>query len=270
MWYFKFAKTPLLLLLVVCVLQTQAQELYPSSEPASAMAARSIGLRLNNELFPAYDASQINYKNAYRLNPEIMWGINKKWMMHINLYASNVHQSNFKFEGSNLYVKYRFFSQDDVNKHFRMALYGKASLISNPIQYQEINLAGDNSGIGTGIIATQLLHKVALSFTGGNIRSMNNLQDQIVNNQIKDAINYSFSTGYLFLPFNYTSYKQTNVNLYVEFIGKTNPAMKESYLDIAPAVQFIINSVIRLDFIYEEAIIWKHVENEQHNIFVSV
>ena len=133
-----------------------------------------------------------------------------------------------------------------------MALYGKASLINNPIQYQEINLAGDNSGIGTGIIATQLLHKVALSFTGGYLRSMNNLQDQLLNKQTKDAINYSFSTGYLFLPFNYTSYKQTNVNLYVEFIGKINPATNESYLDIAPAVQFIINSVVRLDFIYEK------------------
>ena len=106
MWFFKFPKTLSILLLLFCVWQAKAQELYPSSEPASAMASKSIGLRLNNELFPAYDASQINYKNAYRLNPEIMWGINKKWMMHINLYASNVHQSNFKFEGSNLYVKY--------------------------------------------------------------------------------------------------------------------------------------------------------------------
>lgn len=252
MWYFKSMKTLLILLLVFCARQIQAQELYPSTEPASAMASKSIGLRLNNELFPAYDASKINYKNAYRLNPEIMWGINKKWMIHVNLYASNVHQNNFKFEGSNLYVKYRFFSKDDVNTHFRMALYSKASVINNPIQYSEINLAGDNSGIGTGFIATQLLHKVALSFTGGYLRSINNLQDHLLNTQTKDAINYSFSTGYLFLPFNYTSYKQTNVNLYVEFLGKTNLAMKESYLDIAPAIQFIINSVIRLDFIYEK------------------
>jgi hypothetical protein len=245
-------KTTLTLLLLFCFIHTEAQELYPSSEPASSMASKSVGLRLNNLLFPDYDASKINYKNAYRLNPELMWGINKKWMAHINLYASNVHQSNFKFEGSSLYLKYRFFSQDDVNTHFRMALYGKASLINNPIQYNELNLAGDNSGVATGIIATQLLHKVALSFTGGYIRSMNNLQNQLVNTQAKDGINYSVSAGYLFLPFNYTSYKQTNLNLYVEFLGKSNPATKESYLDIAPALQLIINSIIRVDFIYEK------------------
>jgi hypothetical protein len=93
-----------------------------------------------------------------------------------------------------------------------------------------------------------------LSFTGGYLRSMNNLQNQPLNTQARDGINYSLSAGYLFLPFNYVSYKQTNLNLYVEFLGKSNPATKESYLDIAPALQLIINSVIRLDFIYEKQI----------------
>ncbi|HTA61537.1 MAG TPA: hypothetical protein VK835_03745 [Bacteroidia bacterium] len=240
------------LLLLFCMVQIRAQELYPSSEPASTMAAKSIGLRVNNVLFPAYDASKSNNKNAYRLNPELMWGINKNWMVHVNLYASNVHQSNFKFEGSSVYVKYRFFSRDEVNTHFRMAVYGKAAAINNLIQYHEINLLGDNTGVGTGIVATQLLHKVALSFTGGYIRAMDNLQNQLPTAQARDAINYSLSAGYLFLPVNYTGYKQTNLNLYVEFTGKTNPATKENYLDVAPALQLIINSVIRLDFIYEK------------------
>src|SRR5215831_15283881 len=84
----------LFLLLLAC--NVTAQELYPSSEPASAMSARSIGLRINNQLFPLYDAPSdregIESKTSYRLNPELMWGISKKWMVHLNLFASNVHQ----------------------------------------------------------------------------------------------------------------------------------------------------------------------------------
>jgi hypothetical protein len=106
--------------------------------------------------------------------------------------------------------------------------------------------------VGTGIIATQLLHKIAFSFTGGYLRSMNNLQNSLPDMQAKDAINYSFSTGYLFLPFHYTSYKQANLNLYVEFLGESNPATEENYLDIAPALQLILNSIVRIDFVYQK------------------
>jgi hypothetical protein len=119
--------------------QMQAQELFPSTEPASAMSAKSIGLRINNAFFPAYDAQGENHaiekRTTYRLNPELMWGTNKKWMVHFNLYAGNVHQGNFKFEGSGLYLKYRFLTFDKVQSHFRLAAYGKASVINNPIQY---------------------------------------------------------------------------------------------------------------------------------------
>ncbi len=248
-------KAIFIMMLLFCAAQTKAQELYPSTEPASAMSAKSVGLRLETSLFPSFDSPNdiaIQNKTSYRLNPEFMWGINKKWMAHLNFYASNIHQNDFRFEGSNVYVKYRFFSSDEVQSHFRVAVYGKVSAINNAIQYHEINLAGDNSGIGAGIIATQLIHKVALSFTGGYLRSMNNLKDNLSPTQARNGFNYSFSTGYLFLPMNYTSYKQINLNLYVEFLGKSNPASKENYLDFAPALQLILNSIMRLDFIYQK------------------
>lgn len=248
----------IILVLSLCFsIETQAQELYPSSEPASAMSSKSIGIRVANEIFPKYDtpkdeAYTLLNKTIYRLNPELMWGINKKWMVHVNFYASNAHQSNFKYEGNSLYVKYRFLSQDQVQSHFRMALFAKASLIDNAIQYHEINLAGDNSGLGAGIIATQLVHKIAVSFTGGYLRNMNNLRNNVPSSFADYGLNYSLSVGYLFLPFKYTSYNQPNLNLYVEFLGKSNPQTGESFMDIAPAAQLILNSIARIDFVYEK------------------
>ena len=61
-----------------------AQELYVFTEPASNMAAGSIGLRLNTKVF------SMKYENDYtsRLDPEVMIGVSKKLMillMHIHL-----------------------------------------------------------------------------------------------------------------------------------------------------------------------------------------
>jgi len=244
-----------LLLCMLSVSGLKAQELYPSTEPASAMSAKSIGLRLNNDLFPSstYRADNVivNSNTTYRLNPELMWGINKKWMVHLTMYVSNCHQSNFKLEGSGIYLKYRFFANDAVQSHFRMAAFGKAAISNNPIQYGDINLGGDNSGVGGGIITTQLLHKVALSFTGGYLRALDNIGYPLSPGQTRDELFYSLSTGCLFLPFEYKSYSQPNLNVFVEFLGKLNPATNQNYMDIAPALQLILNSIVRLDLIYE-------------------
>ena len=59
-----------------------AQELYVSTEPASNMAIGSIGLRLNSKFF--HMASDGTYN--YRLDPELMIGLGKKWMFHLNFY----------------------------------------------------------------------------------------------------------------------------------------------------------------------------------------
>ncbi|NJO24859.1 MAG: hypothetical protein HC867_02290 [Bacteroidia bacterium] len=44
-------------------------------------------------------------KYDYRLEPEIMFGISKNLMVHANLYASNMFQKQFRFEGAGLYAK---------------------------------------------------------------------------------------------------------------------------------------------------------------------
>jgi len=254
-------KALIFILLCMVSVGTHAQELFPLTEPASNMPARSFGLRLNNEAMPPSQTNAHNIHSTmpmvhngtmYRLNPELMWGITKNWMLHFNVYASNMHQSNFNAEGGSVYAKYRFLSVDKVQQHFRMAAYGKVSVIDNAIQYSDINLSGDNTGYTGGLVATQLLHKLALSVTAGYIKGLNNVNDKFATGSATQAINYSFSAGYLLFPLVYKNYKQPNFNLYVELLGKTNPETAENYMDIAPAVQFIFNSRFRVDVAYRK------------------
>jgi hypothetical protein len=63
-------------------------------------------------------------------------------------------------------------------------------------------------------------------------------------------MNYSLSAGYLLLPREYTSFRQTNLNLYAELLAQQTFDRKTHYIDLAPAVQFIFNSISKLDLGY--------------------
>ena len=52
------------------------------------------------------------------------------------------------------------------------------------------------------------------------------------------------------LPKEYKDYKQTNLNLMLEFLNQYNLGSGKYYIDIAPAAQLIINSVARVDVGY--------------------
>jgi hypothetical protein len=255
----------LFLIGIIFFIKSHAQELYVFTEPASNMAAKSIGIRLAGKLFKM---THNNKFSAYRLDPELMLGISKNLMVHINGYASDMFQSNLKIEGGSVYAKWRFFSKDDIHSHFRLAAFGKIAAINNPttlttttkhgifhdlihtsVNY-EIDLDGTNSGISTGIIATKLVNKLAVSSTIGYAYRLNNLHDKREVIVPWRAVNYSLSAGYLLFPKEYTSYKQTNINIYTELLGSSTPDNKKYFLDIAPAVQFIINSIARVDIGY--------------------
>jgi len=262
-----------------------AQELYVSTEPASNMPANSLGLRVTNRFFKMESEGV----TGMRIEPELMWGISKKLMVHVAGLASNLMQPSIEWEGASIYAKYRFLSKDDVHSHFRMAAYVKGALINNPFVpamrehnrkpyiNQELDLEGGASGVACGLIATQLLHKLALSATLGYNRFMNNTKDNRPDDMPGNAVNYSLSAGYLLLPRTYRSYEQTNLNLYVELLGKANTdaLSRSQYLDIAPAIQFIFNSVTRLDFSYRTQLFGDMTRNVfntftlrfEHNIF---
>ncbi|WP_295122432.1 hypothetical protein [uncultured Chitinophaga sp.] len=264
----------------------QAQELYVSAEPASNMPANSLGLRLTNKFFKMEHEN----RTGFRFEPEVMFGINRNLMLHFTGYMANAMQENVRFEGGSVYAKYRFFSQDEPHSHFRMAAYVKGSVIDNPFEpkvdpehsdetvyaNRELDLEGMASGVSGGIIATKLVHKLAVSGTLGYNRFLNNIKTNLPDGFSENMLNYSLSFGYLTLPITYKSYEQTNMNLYVEFLGKANMDQgRGNYIDVAPAIQFIFNSTTRLDLAYRWEVSGNMVRNMpnsftvrmEHNIF---
>jgi hypothetical protein len=237
-----------------------AQELYVNTEPASNMAAHSLGIRLENQGF-----NSDGFKNRTTL--EAMYGATGKLMLHGALYNSNFYQNNQRFEGGSFYAKYRFLSIDTVQAHFRGAVFGKAAISRNPYRLQEIALEGDNSGVQGGMVFTQLLHKLALSGSASYLRGLNSANDYGAITGAKEAVAYTLSAGYLLLPKQYTSYNQVNLNLYAELLGKTNPGYAQSYLDVAPALQLIFNSVCRLDFSYRTPL-YNNMQRNSANMYL--
>jgi len=185
--------------------------------------------------------------------PELMLGVNKNWMIHATASFSDMHQSKFIFESARLYAKWRFLSIDDLHKHFRLAAFGAITYSENHLDHNEINLMmGDQSGVQAGLIATQLWHKLAVSGTVSLNEVINEERKKDLNIHTFSSVNYSLSAGYLILPFEYTDYKQTNLNLYVELLGSRNLNFEPDkyYIDLAPAVQLIFNSNAKLNLGY--------------------
>jgi hypothetical protein len=221
----------------------KAQELFSFTEPASNMAAKGVGVRINNYFMKDIHTNKINY----HLLPEVMVGLSKKIMIHAEAFISNRNNS-LTTEGGSFYVKYRFFSSDEVHSHFRLAAYGRYSFNNSDVHQPAIDLAGHNSGYELGVIATKLINKIAISSSISTLHATDNGSNKFVyGEKNRNAINYTLSVGKLLLPKEYTSYKQLNVNAMVEFLGQTNARTNESYLDVAPVIQFIVNSRLRID-----------------------
>lgn len=242
-------------------LSAYSQELFVFTEPASNMAAKSIGVRLTNEEI-------FNGGSMYRTIPEVMVSFNKHLMMHGQAFLSNADGS-YKLEGGSVYAKYRFVSIDDAQKHLRASFFGRLSTSTRPAYTEDINLEGDNSGAQAGLVVTQLLHKLALSGTLSYIKAFDPESRQIYGMPRPDQqISYSLSSGYLVLPVVYTRYNQPNFNVYFEMLGKTNPADGKSYLDFAPAVQTILNSRTRIDLGYRFQVAGDIAGRYNRNMFV--
>ncbi|MBA3704478.1 MAG: hypothetical protein H0W84_00835 [Bacteroidetes bacterium] len=238
----------LIFFLIFIVGKSQSQELFVFTEPASNMPAKSLGIRGSNWLMFEETSNSINY----HFIPELMWGANKKLMLHVEGFLSNRNQT-FSLEGGGIYLKYRFFSRDDVFKHFRMAAFGRVSANNGDIHQEEIEINGHNTGYEGGLIATQLLHKLALSITASYEQALDNFNNnKFPKNYSNNALNYSFSVGRLILPKVYTSYKQVNMNLMVELLGQTQLQNGKTFIDIAPSIQFILNSQLRIDIAYKQ------------------
>src|SRR4051812_39040491 len=95
---FVMKKIFLIIILIYASCALHAQELYVNSEPASNMATRSLGIRLENQGF---------FKSPYksRTTLELMYGASKNLMLHGTLHASNFYQPGQRLEGAGIYAK---------------------------------------------------------------------------------------------------------------------------------------------------------------------
>jgi len=240
-------KKIILYILALISVQAKAQELFVFTEPASNMPAHSLSVKLTDH-FVSDDG--IYNRFSHRLMPQLMFGFSKKWMVHLGATFSNMHTKDFRYESVSFYAKYRFYSKDDIHKHFRMAAFIDGSITEAPFHYDETSLMGDKTGIEGGIIATQLWNKLAVSATISHTQVF----DPSRNNKViyvparnYQVMNYSLSAGYLLLPKEYTDYKQLNVNLYSELLIEQALDIDKSCVDLAPALQFIFNSNTKLN-----------------------
>lgn len=277
----------------------QGQELYNLTMPASTLPNGVLGVRVLNQSY--------NESNLYRQMTavRVMYGVTTKLTVICSGTVSDYHSKNlpydfilhnhtgigppayantpdkgvaypYIFDGLDVYAQYRFLSHDGQNTHFRMAAYGEASHVYIPSHLTEPDLMFHNSGIGTGVISTYLKAHFAATFTGGLImpKEFNgNSYDKFggiypVTIKYGNAVVYNLALGYLLYPTHYKTYRQTNINVYLEFIGKNYgaatvtqqdgselyhissniPILKAgNYIDMDPGVQFIIRSNLRID-----------------------
>jgi hypothetical protein len=241
-----FIKASLLSGGMLFMLSASAQELYVFTEPASNMPSHSISGKVTGKFLK--DPGATNYMQ--RFTPEIMFGLNKKWMVHFATTFSDMYTTNMRWESARTYVKYRFLSNDEVHKHFRMAAFGEYSYSRNPALFDDIGIEGDMSGFQGGAIATQLWNKLAVSSTLSYLQTYKNKSIETQAVIPMKSFNYSLSAGYLVFPLNYKNFRQTNFNVYAELLGQRTLDMKKYVVDFAPAVQLIFNSNAKLNIGY--------------------
>lgn len=233
--------------MVLLAVKMQGQELYVFSEPASNLPAKTISLKLTDHFITN---DRVYKRVSHRVMPQILFGISKKFMVSAGGTFANMHTPDFRYESVNLYMKYRFLSKDEMHKHFRMAFFAEGSVTRSPFHFDEISLMGDKDGVEAGIIATQLWHKLAVSGTISHTQILDKSRNSkviYVPSRNFQSMNYSLSAGYLLLPKEYTDYRQTNLNLYLEMLGQQTLDRSTYYIDMAPAIQLIFNSNAKLN-----------------------
>ena len=241
-----FIKASLLIGGMLSIMSASAQELYVFTEPASNMPSHSISGKITGK----YSKHPAPTNHMQRYTPEIMFGLNKKWMVHFATTFSDMYTNNVRWESARTYVKYHFLSNDEVHKHFRMAAFGEYSYSRNIGIFDDIGIEGDMSGFQAGVIATQLWNKLAVTSTLSYLQTHQNKSTEMQVVIPKQSFNYSLSAGYLIFPLNYKNFSQTNFNVYAELLGQRSLDMKKYVIDFAPAIQFIFNSNAKLNIGY--------------------
>ena len=258
-----------ILFLLIHTYILSAQELYINSEPASLIPKGTKVVRLtNSNIF--LDGSNImgSIGNAFIVTPSLSYGISKKIMLSGSIqFANKPYEQdmtpNFGLNGFKIYSKQRILSTDKQKYHTRLSSFIKYSYHEDKFMKDNIDLDLQDTGVELGLIGTQLINKLAISITTAITRISNIDEKFTQGSTVKwqttnlNTFKNSISAGYLLFPRKYNSYKQTNFNLYVEYL--TNTILNENFpvrydkfrSTFAPGIQFIIMSRSRLDFSYK-------------------
>lgn len=261
----KYLKVIFLLFFIIN--SSLSQELYINTEPASLIPKGTKVVRVHHHTIFLNDYRDPLPLSSARLTiPSISYGISKKVMVSASLQFSNnpfIKKNTFGFNGFKLYSKQRLISTDKKKYHTRLssfikyANHGKWNQPNYKFISNNYDLEFQDSGVEFGLIATQLINKLAISVTSGFGIISNKTADGSYDDKNFNSIHNSISAGYLLFPRKYKSYKQTNFNIYLEYltstiIGKEFPSRYENFMStFAPGIQFIIMSRSRLDFGYK-------------------
>jgi hypothetical protein len=252
----KYIQTLAIVVSTMAIFHTSfAQELYVYSDPASNVPSKSVALKYGGKWIQDTYLGHEHIATRQMLESSI--GVSKKLMIRPSLTFGNMYSLYpdlaLKFESASIYAKYRFVSVDDIHRHFRAAAYVKGVLSRNNLQYDELTIDGDQSAVQAGLIFTQLVKKLAVS---ANVAVHQVIDDERwlkysgPRNFGYQAFNYILSGGYLVYPKSYSSYNQTNFNVYFEVIGGNGLDRKYSFVDFAPAIQLIFNSNTKVNLGY--------------------
>lgn len=259
-------KKYLLLIIILLFQKSIGQELFLVTDPASNVPANSLSVNVLQSLFKEKWVTGYNY----HLMPEATYGLNKNIMFRASAFVSN-RSNQLVTEGGSFYTKYRFYSSDDLNSHFRLAAFGRYSFNNADIHQEQIEIMGHNTGFETGIVATKLIKKLAISSSVSFEKALDNKPNYHFPDNLGDnATNYSLSFGKLIHPKIYTSYKQTNINLMLEFVGQTINENGKSYLDVVPVIQFIFNSQARLDLAYRQQLLSSMIRSAPNGVYFNL
>ena len=248
---------------------SSAQELYINTEPASLIPKGTKVVRLNHHsIFLNGTNIMGGIGNAIIMSPSISYGLSKKIMVSGSFQFSNKPYEqdmmpNFGFSGFKIYSKQRILTTDKQKYHTRLSSFIKYSYHDNKFMKDNLDIELQDTGFEFGIIGTQLINKLAISVTSASTRISNIDEKYTSGSTVKwqkinlNTIQNSISAGYLLFPRKYKSYKQTNFNLYLEYL--TNTILTRNFPDryhkfsstLAPGIQFIIMSRSRLDFSYK-------------------
>jgi hypothetical protein len=243
------------------------QELFPTTETASTLPKNALSTSLFFETYKEYSQQrfEITGQVYYGLTPRLTIGIGSTVSNHHgdelpNFLLNHTHVGNrtiylananlfgyhypFLFDGVNFNFKYRLFSRDGFEKHFRIAFVGDYTVASIAHDEAEPDLHGDNAGISGGIIATKLIHRFAVSTEWQYILPFTYKEDSFkppltstpnfLQLYYGKAIDYSVSFGYRIYPSKYSDFNQVNYNVFIE--------LKGAHFDTARVYQFFYQS----------------------------